>query len=178
VPTGRRRHEPAELTLTVRRLDDGRLRFGTPTCPGWAFTAHRPSQIGEAIARAYTEAAVAAYARLHGVLYDVAAATDPGELPEGALAAATPRGRRHPAEPAPPAEDEVARRRRTKHPRTHPPGDWQRLDDGAWRSPTGRRYAPDSRQVQAVVASLGSTLGQGTPGMPGSTLGAWQTPLG
>jgi hypothetical protein len=116
VPTGRRRHEPAELTLTVRRLDDGRLRFGTPTCPGWAFTAHRPSQIGEAIARAYTEAAVAAYARLHGVLYDVAAATDPG----------------------------------------------------AWRSPTGRRYAPDSRQVQAVVASLG----QGS-----SPLGAWQTPL-
>jgi hypothetical protein len=169
VPTGRRRHEPAELTLTVRRLDDGRLRFGTPTCPGWAFTAHRPSQIGEAIARAYTEAAVAAYARLHGVLYDVAAATDPGELPAGALAAAQPRGRRHPAEPAPPPpEDEVARRRRTKHPRTHPPQDWQRLDDGAWRSPTGRRYAPDSRQVQAVVASLG----QGS-----SPLGAWQTPL-
>jgi hypothetical protein len=169
VPTGRRRHEPAELTLTVRRLDDGRLRFGTPTCPGWAFTAHRPSQIGEAIARAYTEAAVAAYARLHGVLYDVAAATDPGELPAGALAAAQPRGRRHPAEPAPPPpEDEVARRRRTKHPRTHPPQDWQRLDDGAWRSPTGRRSAPDSRQVQAVVASLG----QGS-----SPLGAWQTPL-
>jgi hypothetical protein len=169
VPTGRRRHEPAELTLTVRRLDDGRLRFGTPTCPGWAFTAHRPSQIGEAIARAYTEAAVAAYARLHGVLYDVAAATDPWELPAGALAAAQPRGRRHPAEPAPPPpEDEVARRRRTKHPRTHPPQDWQRLDDGAWRSPTGRRYAPDSRQVQAVVASLG----QGS-----SPLGAWQTPL-
>jgi hypothetical protein len=118
VPTGRRRHEPAELTLTVRRLDDGRLRFGTPTCPGWAFTAHRPSQIGEAIARAYTEAAVAAYARLHGVLYDVAAATDPGELPAGALAAAQPRGRRHPAEPAPPPpEDEVARRRRTKRTR-------------------------------------------------------------
>jgi hypothetical protein len=43
VTSGRRRHEPAELILTVRRLDDGRLRFGTPTCPGWAFTAHRPS---------------------------------------------------------------------------------------------------------------------------------------
>jgi hypothetical protein len=89
VTSGRRRHEPAELILTVRRLDDGRLRFGTPTCPGWAFTAHRPQQIGEAIARAYTEAAVAAYARLHGVLYDVAAETDPEELPPGALAAAT-----------------------------------------------------------------------------------------
>jgi hypothetical protein len=174
VPTGRRSHEPAELTLTVRRLDDGRLRFGTPTCPGWAFTAHRPAQIGEAIARAYTEAAVAAYARLHGVLYDVAAATDPDELPPGALTA--PRGSRHPAEPAPPPVDEVARRRRTKHPRTHPPEDWQRLDDGAWRSPTGRRYAPDSRQVQAVVASLGQQQAYAS-GHP-STFGAWQTPLG
>lgn len=168
--SGRRRHEPAELILTVRRLDDGRLRFGTPTCPGWAFTAHRPSQIGEAIARAYTEAAVAAYARLHGVLYDVAAATDPEELPEGALAAATPRGRRHPAEPVPAPVDEVTRKRRTKHPRTHPPEEWRRLDDGAWLSPRGHRYAPESRQVQAVVASLGQQGGQ--------QLGAWQTPLG
>jgi hypothetical protein len=169
VTSGRRRHEPAELILTVRRLDDGRLRFGTPTCPGWAFTAHRPQQIGEAIARAYTEAAVAAYARLHGVLYDVAAATDPEELPPGALAAATPRGRRHPAEPVPAPVDEVTRKRRTKHPRTHPPEEWRRLDDGAWLSPRGHRYAPESRQVQAVVASLGQQ-GQG--------LGAWQTPLG
>jgi hypothetical protein len=170
VTSGRRRHEPAELILTVRRLDDGRLRFGTPTCPGWAFTAHRPQQIGEAIARAYTEAAVAAYARLHGVLYDVAAETDPEELPPGALAAAQPRGRRHPAEPEPPAEDEVSRRRRTKHPRTWSPEEWARLDDGYWRSPTGRRYAPESRQVQAVVASLGQA--------PSPQCGAWQTPLG
>jgi hypothetical protein len=170
VTSGRRRHEPAELILTVRRLDDGRLRFGTPTCPGWAFTAHRPQQIGEAITRAYTEAAVAAYARLHGVLYDVAAETDPEELPPGALAAAQPRGRRHPAEPEPPAEDEVSRRRRTKHPRTWSPEEWARLDDGYWRSPTGRRYAPESRQVRAVVASLGQA--------PQQQCGAWQTPIG
>jgi hypothetical protein len=170
VTTARRRHEPAELTLTVRRLDDGRLRFATPTCPGWAFTAQRPAQIGEAIARAYTEATVAAYARLHGVVYDVAAATDPEELPPGVLAAATPRTRRHPQEPAPVGEDEVARKRRTKHPRTHPPQEWQRLDDGRWLSPTGHRYSPESRQVQAVVASLGQQQPQ--------QVGAWQTPLG
>lgn len=166
----RRPHEPAELTLRVRRLDDGRLRFTVPTCPGWAFTAHRPSMIGEAIARCYTEAAVAAYARLHGVLYDVAEETHPEELPPGVLAAATPSTRRHPAEPDPPSEDEVAKRRRTKHPRTHPPETWQPLDDGRWLSPTGRRYAPESRQVQAVVASLGQPGGQ--------ALGAFRTPLG
>jgi hypothetical protein len=171
VPSGRRAHEPAELTLRVRRLDDGRLRFTVPTCPGWAYTAHRPSQIGEAIARCYTEAAVAAYARLRGVVYDVAAETDPEELPPGTLAQATPRTRRHPAEPPPPPVDEVGKRRRTKHPRTHPPEEWQRLDDGAWRSPTGRRYRPESRQVQAVVASLGQRE-------VGVQSGAWRTPLG
>jgi hypothetical protein len=166
----RRPHEPAELTLRVRRLDDGALLFTTPTCPGWAFSARRPQQIGEAIARAYTEAAVAAYARLRGVLYDVAAETDPEELPDGVLAAATPRTRRHPAEPEPAPEDEVAKRRRTKHPRTWDPAEWQRLDDGAWLSPSGRRYSPSSRQVQAVVASLGQP--QQAVG-----LGAFRTPL-
>jgi hypothetical protein len=169
-PAGRRPHEPAELTLRVRRLDDGALLFTTPLCPGWAFSARRPQQIGEAIARCYREAAIAAYARLHGVMYDVAAETHPEELP-GGLAAATPRTRRHPQEPEPEQEDEVARQRRTKHPSTYPPTAWQRLDDGRWRSPGGGTYSPTSRQVQAVVASLGQQA-------VGQQLGAWQTPLG
>ena len=78
--------------------------------------------------------------------------TDEEELPDGAY---TPRGTRHPAEPEPPREDEVAKRRRVRHPRTHPPEEWVELSDGAWRSPTGRRYSPSSRQVRTVVASLG-----------------------
>jgi hypothetical protein len=156
VPTsGRRAHEPAELTLHVRRLGDGSLRFATPTCPGWAFVATRPQQIGEAIARAYTEAQVAAYSRLRGVLYDVAAETDEEELPAGVLDAATPRTSPHPAEPAPPREDEVGRRRRRKHPRTHLPEEWVELDSGYWRSPTGRRYGPTTAVVASVRANLG-----------------------
>jgi hypothetical protein len=172
--SGRRTHEPAELTLRVRRLDDGRLRFTLPQCPGWAFTAHRPAMIGEAIARCYTEATIAAYARLRGVVYDVAAETHPDELPVP-VEALTPRTTRHPAEPAPPPVDEVARRRSTKHPRTYAPDEWQQLPDGRWRSPGGGTYRPDSRQVQAVVASLGQqqAIASGHP----STLGAWQTPL-
>jgi hypothetical protein len=171
VPPARRPHEPAELTLRVRRLDDGALLFTTPTCPGWGFTARRPQQIGEAIARCYTEAAIAAYARLRGVLYDVAAETHPEELPVPAEAL-TPRTRRHPAEPEPAREDEVAKRRRTKHPRTYAPDEWQQLPDGRWRSPVGGTYRPESRQVQAVVASLGQSQAVGQAG-----LGAWQTPL-
>lgn len=150
MPTsGRRPHEPAELTLHVRRLDDGSLRFSMPaTCPGWAFVARQPAQIGDALARAYTEATVAAYAKLHGVLYDLAETEE--EVPEHVK----PRGSRHPAEPEPPAVDEVAKRRRTKHPRTHPAEEWVELDSGYFRSPTGRRYRPDS----AVVASIRARL--------------------
>jgi hypothetical protein len=147
VPTsGRRPHEPAELTLQVRRLENGSLRFSTPTCPGWAYVARTPAQIGEALARAWTEVVVAAYSRQRGVLYDLA------ETEEDLPAAAHPRGTRHPAEPAPPPTDEVARRRRTKHPRTHPAEEWIELDSGYWQSPTGRRYGPQT----AVVASVRS----------------------
>ncbi len=146
--TGRRAHEPAELVLHVRRLDDGRLRFTTPTCPGWAFVAHRPEHVGRALSEAWREVAVAAYARLRGVLYDLAETED--EVP----AEAHPRGTRHPAEPAPAPPDEVARRRRTKHPRTHPAEEWVELPSGDWRSPTGRRYGSST----AVVASVRSRL--------------------
>lgn len=147
MPTsGRRPHEPAELTLTVRRLDDGSLRFTTPTCPGWAYVARQPRQIGEALRLAWTEVTVAAYAKLHGVLYDLAETED--TVPETTT-------RRHPAEPEPPAEDEVAKRRRVKHPRTHPAEQWVELDSGYWRSPGGGRYRPDSTVVASVRARLG-----------------------
>lgn len=146
MPTsGRRAHEPAELTVTVRRLDDGSLQFTTATCPGWAFVARQPQQIGEALARAWTEAAVAAYAKLHGVLYDLAETEDD---------AAPPTTRRHPAEPEPPREDEIGKRRRRKHPRTHPPEEWQELDSGYFRSPTGRTYGPQTAIVASVRARL------------------------
>ncbi len=134
--------------MTIRRLDDGSLRFTTPTCPGWAFVARQPRQIGDALRLAWTEVTVAAYAKLHGVLYDLAETEE--VVPQ-------PTTRRHPAEPAPepPREDEVGKRRRRKHPRTHPPEEWVELDSGYWRSPGGGRYRPDSQQVRAVLASLG-----------------------
>jgi hypothetical protein len=145
-PSGRRAHEPAELTLVVRRLDDGSLRFTTPTCPGWAYVARQPRQIGEALALAWTEVTVAAYAKLRGVLYDLAETEDEP---------APTTSRRHPAEPEPAPPDEVARRRRTKHPRTHPAEEWVELDSGYWRAPGGGRYRPDSTVVASVRARLG-----------------------
>lgn len=149
----RRAHEPTELTLKVRRAQGGRLVLSVPSCPGWAFPATTPADLARGIEQAYAEATIAAYARLRGCLYDLAETEE--VIPPEAYA----RGSRHPAEPEPPAEvvDEVAEKRRKKHPKTHAPEEWTELSDGYWLSPTGRRYGPGTRQVRAVVASIRPT---------------------
>lgn len=140
-----RPHEPAALRLVVRRCPDGGVLISTPITPGWAMRATCPAEIALAIERAWTEATVAAYARLRGVLYDLAETEE--VIPPEAYAA----GRPHPAE-APAPEDTAERRRRTKHPRTHPPEQWVECSDGALLSPTGRRYGPTTRVASAVRA--------------------------
>lgn len=147
----RRPHEPTELRLLVRRGDDGTLLLSTPMTPGWCVPASTPAELARGIEQAFTECALAAYARLRGVLYDLAETED--EIPAEAYA----RGARHPAEP--PADDEpvdeVTRRRRKKHPKTHEPEDWVELSDGYVRSPAGRRYAPHTPQARRVLVARG-----------------------
>ncbi len=149
----RRAHEPAELRLIVRRAGDGTLLLSTPMTPGWCVPATTPAELALGVEQAFTECALAAYARLRGALYDLADTED--EIP----AEAYPAGARHPAEPAPPAAptvDEVARqRRRTKHPRTHEPEDWAELPDGRLLSPGGRRYPRDHPQARRVLIARG-----------------------
>lgn len=145
----RRPHEPSELRLIVRRGDDGELLLSTPMTPGWCVPARSPAELALAVEQAYSECAIAAYARLRGTLYDLAETED--EIPAEAYAA----GALHPAEPEPPAEDEVTRRRRTKHPNTHPPEAWVELSDGSWRSPGGRKYQPWTPQAQRCLVARG-----------------------
>lgn len=146
----RRPHEPRELRLLVSRGEDGGLVIRTPMTPGWAFCARSPAQLAEGIERAYAECAVAAYARLRGVLYDLAETEE--EIPAEAFAA----GSRHPSEPEAEPEDEVAVKRRKKHPLSHPPEAWTELEDGGMLSPGGLRYGPDTQKVQQVRALVAS----------------------
>jgi hypothetical protein len=148
-----RPHEPAALRLVVRRVpcrcvgicSGNHLMITTPITPGWSATATTPAEVALAIERAWTEATVAAYARLRGVLYDLAETEE--VIPPEAYAA----GSTHPAEqPAP--EDAAEHRRRTKHPRTHPPEHWVECSDGAMLSPTGHRWGPTTRVASAVRA--------------------------
>lgn len=143
-------HEPAALRLVVRRAPcrctrrpcrcGDALLLSTPLTPGWSFVAATPAEVARGIEAAWQEATIAAYARLRGVLYDLAATEE--EIPPEAY----PAGRRHPAETPAPGEH----RRRTKHPRTHPPDAWVELEDGGYLSPRGRRYGPQTRVASAV----------------------------
>jgi hypothetical protein len=142
----RHAHEPAALRLVVRRTPSGGLCFTTPLTPGWAMHAANPAEVALAIERAWTEATLAAYARLRGVLYDLAETEE--EVPPEAYA----RTRPHPGEAA--AEEErKARRRRSKHPQTHDPECWVELSDGGYLSPRGRHYGPQTRVASAVRAA-------------------------
>jgi hypothetical protein len=139
-------HEPAALRLVIRRAPTGGLLVTTPITPGWCAHAACPAELAQVIERAWVEATVAAYARLRGVLYDLAE-TEECIPPEAYPASDRP----HPAE-TPTEAERVERRRRTKHPRTHPPERWAELSDGALLSPTGRRYGPATRVASAVRA--------------------------
>lgn len=130
-----RPHEPELLTITVARRAGGGFILTAPLCPGWAVPARTPAELAAMVEQAWAEAAIAAYARLRGVLYDLA------ETEECIPAGAYPAGREHPAE----APDEVGRARRRRRQRgTHDPELWVELPDGAWLSPKGHRYGPQT----------------------------------
>lgn len=132
----------------MARTPDGALRLSSPWTPGWAYVARCPASLARGVELAYAEAAIAAYARLRGVLYDLAETEE--QIPPEAYA----RGTRHPEEPV---LDEVERRRRRNHPNTHAPEAWVELSDGAMLSPGGKRYRPDSLVASRVRARRASS---------------------
>jgi hypothetical protein len=147
--SSRRPHEPEQLTVFVSRRPGGGFILSTPLCPGWAVPARTPAELAQMMERAWCEAAIAAYARLRGVLYDLAETEEC--IPPAAYPAVETR---HPAE----EPDEVTRarqRRRQRHPATHEPEQWQELEDGSMLSPRGRRYGPETRVASAVRRARG-----------------------
>lgn len=126
------------ISLEVTHLPDGGYRLSTPLARGWAAVARDQVQLSQVMARAFLEVSCASYARLKGQVYDLDAMTThvPGD----------------------PLADLPQRRaragRRTVRRRTYDPQEWSRMEDGRWRSPSGRAYRPDSRVVQGVLAKL------------------------
>jgi hypothetical protein len=93
--SSRRPHEPESLTLEVSRMDGGGLILRCPLAPGWAVPARTPAELAVRMEQAWQEAAIAAYARLRGMLYDLAETEE--TIPPEAFPATEGV---HPAEPA------------------------------------------------------------------------------
>lgn len=124
------------VSLVVETLPDGAVRVSSPQARGWAGVARNPSELARVVASAFTEVQVAAYAAWQGQLYDLDELTDvdPGD-PTTAL-------------PTPPK-----RRNRTVRSDAQHPADWQRTEDGRWRSPGGRYYRDGCQLVERVKAN-------------------------
>jgi hypothetical protein len=148
-----RPHEPEQLPIFVSRNPHGGFVLRSPLCPGWAVPARTPAELAQMMEQAWTEAAIAAYARLRGTLYDLAETEE--VIPREAYVAVDTC---HPAE-APDEVEQQRRKKRARHPATHAPEQWTELSDGRWLSPAGHRYGPDTKQVRAIVASRGAQRG-------------------
>lgn len=133
-------HQPRTIPLQVETLPDGRFRLSTPVARGWAAVASDPRQLFMAVRSAFTEVAVASYARAHREPYDLDRLTT--HIPNDPLAG-TRQSRVPGARPA-------GRRK------AYNPHDWVKLDaqgtgETFWQSPSGRRYRADTKVVRNVV---------------------------
>lgn len=128
------------IPLQAEILPQGGIRISSPLARGWAGHARTAGELARQLAHAFVEVEVASYAMAHGQNYDQDRFTE--HVPGDALAGSKMTRRRGP----------VQRRA------AHPPESWKLQDDGFWRSPAGRRYPPDSPQVQRVRAKLAAKV--------------------
>jgi len=124
------------VSLTVEARPDGKYRISSPHARGWAAVVSNARELVAAITRdAFTEVSVASYARAHNTHYDLDMMTE--RVHGDPLA----------GKPAP-------RKRSTGSERVHSsyhPVAWTKMEDGRWKSPAGRMYGPNTRQVQNMV---------------------------
>jgi hypothetical protein len=137
LPVSRADLRVTTISLTVEAMPSGRYRLSSPNARGWAVQVGNQVELARAVSLAFREVSVASYARAKGVPYDLDVLT---EQVAGDPLAATPRTRQRSGPRA---------RRKTYH-----PSEWTRFEDGRWRSPSGRTYRADSKQVKSVVRAL------------------------
>jgi hypothetical protein len=127
------RHTPNAISVLIERLPSGGYRLSTPYARGWAAVCLTPMQLANAMPTAFAEVSISAYARAKGAVYDLDQLT--GQVIGDVLAGA-PASR--------------AKRPRASRRAAHSPADWSMTDTGAWRSPGGRIYGPETLAVQRV----------------------------
>lgn len=135
--------------LTVERTTAGGVRVTCSQAPGWARTARTPIELAHALTEGWREAEVASYAQQRGEAYDL-------QAHDRAAMELSLQGEQLPHD-----ADEQRRVVNAVNAAAHEPGAtgkradplaWKRTGDGAWLSPSGRRYGAETQVVQRVVA--------------------------
>jgi hypothetical protein len=144
-------HQVRSITVRVEQLAGGKLRISTPTARGWAAVAGNQPELARAIAGAFTEAQVAAYARWRGTQYDLDALT--AHVPGDPLAGKKPERKSAKGNKRAPRTGEGWSYGQQR-PDVHLPNEWTEQPDGRWRSPSGRMYRHDAAQVVRVRRRL------------------------
>lgn len=122
------------ISLTVEAMADGRIRISTPQARGWAHAGKTAHELMRGLQEAFQEVGRASVARASGQRYDLDTMT---MHVRGDTLAGRPQSRPRAAP--------------KQHRGAYYPEEWTKMEDGRWRSPTGRAYRADSTQVQHVI---------------------------
>lgn len=150
-PTGRvTASSVREMTVTVQRLDNGRLRLSPTAVSAHVATATTPAELARALQSCFTEAEIAGYARRRGTRPDIAllSAVDSFDEPTNlggkpvvtSWASAAPAGDKRAA----------GRVWASGGSRERDPADYTANSDGSWTSPSGRTVRDPERCRQIV----------------------------
>jgi hypothetical protein len=131
------RNQVRAIGLRVDALADGSLRLSVAGARGWARRVRTQGELARAVSEAFREAQIASYARWRGESYDLDQLAPVWPDDPDPLVAAAP---------------EVRSSRRAGRSDVHDPMEWTPLDDGSWRSPSGRVFGANTSAVRRVQA--------------------------
>lgn len=152
----------ASAALTIERTTSGGVRVTCDAAPGWVATARTPVELARAVTMGWREADVASYAQQRGETYDLLAHDRAAvELAQQGEQLPTDADERHAVLIV---VNGAARDVGNTTARRADPLAWQPQSDGAWLSPSGRRYGAQTQVVQRVIA-LRAEMGVDTPTM-------------
>lgn len=150
-PTGRvTTSSVREMTVTVQRLADGRLRLSPTTVAAHVATATTPQELARALQSCFTEAEIAGYARRRGTRPDIALLSSTDSFDEPTILGGRPVSTSWAS--AAPAGDKrgAGRSWASGGSRERDPADYTANADGSWLSPSGRTVRDPDRCRQIV----------------------------
>jgi len=116
-------HQIRSVTVQISQHPEGGLLIRAQQAPGWSQLVRTQDQLARAVHAAFTESQCASYAAWRGQAYD--------NDTDGVLAP-------------------VRRKRGPGRRDVHDVESWMKMEDGRWRSPSGRAYGAETQAAMRV----------------------------